>query len=136
MVNGLIKQISVAIRAASAVALISSFLVLAGALAAGNHVRGYDAVVLKTLGAGRPFLIRAMIYEYAMLGTATAIFGLVAGAIASWYVVTQVMEFTSIFAPVTGVLVILFALAATIGLGLAGTWRILGRKPGLLLREP
>jgi putative ABC transport system permease protein len=136
MVNGLIRQISVAIRAASAVALISSFLVLAGALAAGNHVRGYDAVVLKTLGAGRPFLIRAMIYEYAMLGTATAIFGLVAGAIASWYVVTQVMEFTSIFAPVTGVLVILFALAATIGLGLAGTWRILGRKPGPLLREP
>ena len=39
-VNGLIRQLSTAIRAAASVALLSSVLVLAGALAAGNREAG------------------------------------------------------------------------------------------------
>ncbi|OWK23567.1 hypothetical protein AJ87_34395 [Rhizobium yanglingense] len=59
IVNTLVAQLATAIRAAASVALISSVLVLAGALAAGNRARTHDAVVLKTLGATRAMLIRA-----------------------------------------------------------------------------
>ena len=59
VVNRIVGQLATAIRAAAAVALVASILVLSGALAAGNRARAHDAVVLKTLGATRQTLIRA-----------------------------------------------------------------------------
>ncbi|MCG6856574.1 MAG: ABC transporter permease [Salaquimonas sp.] len=135
MINGLIAQLGTAIRAASAIALIASALVLAGALAAGNRARGHDAVVLKTLGATRPALLRTFVYEFALLGFATALFALAAGAIAAWYIVTEIMGFSAIFSPAAALAVVALALAVTVGLGLAGTWRILGQKAAPYLRE-
>ncbi len=67
MVDKLVGQLATAIRAAAAVALIASVLVLSGALAAGNRARTHDAVILKTLGATRAMLIRAFTYEYMLL---------------------------------------------------------------------
>src|SRR5690606_33858188 len=72
VVNELVGQLATAIRAAAAVALIASVLVLSGALAAGNRARIHDAVVLKTLGATRRTLIRAFALEYLLIGFATA----------------------------------------------------------------
>ena len=77
-----------AVRGASCVALIAAMLVLGGALAAGHSYRVYDAVVLKTLGATRGKLIAAYALEYLLLGAATALFGVAAGSIAAWLVVT------------------------------------------------
>jgi len=77
------SQLSTAIRAAASIALISSILVLAGALAAGNRERVHDAVVLKTLGATRPTLIKMLVMEYALLGLATAIFAILSGSLAA-----------------------------------------------------
>ena len=122
-------------RGASAVALITSVLVLAGALAAGRMARIKDAVVLKTLGATRGQLFKAYLIEYGLLGLITAIFGLMAGAGAAYGIVTQVMKLpfamnwqVTLFAVSTGLFV-------TIVLGLAGTWRVLGQKPAPYLRE-
>jgi putative ABC transport system permease protein len=134
-VNSLIGQLANAIRAASSVALIASLLVLAGALAAGNRKRLYDSVILKTLGATRPAILRIFILEYALLGLATALFALAAGAIAAWFIVTHIMQFTAVFDPLVAFAVIILALAATIGLGLSGAWRLLGQKAAPVLRE-
>ena len=68
-VNDLVGQLALAIRGASGVALAASVLVLAGALAAGQRRRIYDAVVLKTLGATRGRLLAAHLLEYGLLGT-------------------------------------------------------------------
>ena len=57
--NDIVGQLALAIRGASSVALVASVLVLAGALAAGQRSRLYDAVVLKTLGATRWRLLGA-----------------------------------------------------------------------------
>ncbi|MEI2299002.1 ABC transporter permease [Ensifer sp. MJa1] len=135
IVNGLLGQLATAIRAAAAVALVASVLVLAGALAAGNRARVHDAVVLKTLGATRATLIRAFSYEYIILGLATAVFALFAGGIAAWFVVSRVMTLPSSFLPDVAILTVLGALVLTVGIGLAGTWRILGQKAAPVLRE-
>src|SRR5690606_7496165 len=95
VVNTIVAQLAVAIRAAAAVALIASVLVLSGALAAGNRARVHDAVVLKTLGATRATLIRAFSLEYLMIGLATAVFALFAGGVAAWYVVSRIMTLPS-----------------------------------------
>ncbi|MGZ2485686.1 putative ABC transport system permease protein [Rhizobium pisi] len=135
IVNQLVGELATAIRAAASVALVASILVLAGALAAGNRARTHDAVVLKTLGATRAMLIRAFSYEYLILGLATAIFALIAGAIAAWFIVARIMHLPSAFLPDVAGLTLVTALVLTVGIGLIGTWRILGQKAAPVLRE-
>lgn len=135
VIDTLVGQLATAIRAAASVALIASVLVLAGALAAGNRARTHDAVVLKTLGATRAMLIRAFSYEYLILGAATAVFALLAGSVAAWYVVSRIMHLPSSFLPEVAFSTLVIALLLTVGIGLIGTWRILGQKAAPVLRE-
>lgn len=135
LVNRVVGQLAAAVRAAAAVALIASVLVLAGALAAGNRARVHDAVVLKTLGATRTTLIRTFVTEYAILGFATAVFALLAGGVAAWFVVSQIMTLPWTFRPEIAAMTIVAALACTVGFGLLGTWRVLGQKAAPVLRN-
>ncbi|MDH6231415.1 putative ABC transport system permease protein [Mesorhizobium soli] len=135
VVNRLVGQLGTAIRVAASVALIASVLVLAGALAAGNRARIHDAVVLKTLGATRRTLIAAFSLEYMLIGLATAIFALAAGGLAAWFVVARIMKLPAIFLPEVAVATLLIALAVTVGIGLLGTWRVLGHKAAPVLRN-
>ena len=135
VVNRVVAQIGTAIRAAATVALVASVLVLSGALAAGNRARVHDSVVLKTLGATRRTLIGAFTLEYMMLGLATAVFALLAGGVAAWFVVTRIMTLPNAFMPEVAVSALVVALVLTVGFGLLGTWRVLGHKPAQVLRE-
>ena len=135
IVNGLIEQLATAVRAAALLALAASILVLGGALAAGNRARIHDAVVLKTLGATRRTLISAYVLEYSLLGLATALFALLAGGLAAWFVIKMIMGFTFTLLPEVAILTVLAALVFTVGFGLVGTWRVLGQKAAPVLRE-
>jgi len=135
IVNEIVAQLAVAIRAAAAVALVASVLVLSGALAAGNRARVHDAVVLKTLGATRRTLISAFSLEYAIIGLATATFALFAGGVAAWFVIARIMGLPSAFLPEVAFSTIILALVLTVGFGLVGTWRVLGHKAAPVLRE-
>ena len=131
----LVGQLAAAIRAAAAIALISSVLVLAGALAAGNRTRVHDSVILKMLGATRRTLITAFTLEYFLIGLATAIFGLAAGTGAAWFVIARIMKLQWSFDPLVALATVALALALTIGFGLIGTWRVLGEKSAPVLRN-
>lgn len=134
-VSKVVENLAVAIRVASGVTLVSSMLVLAGALAAGHRRRVYEAVVLKTLGATRGRLIAAFAAEYALLGLVTAVFGLIVGSLGAWGVTTDIMKIDFAFDWPGAGLAALGALAVTILLGLAGSWRALGEKPARHLRS-
>ncbi|HEY8566064.1 MAG TPA: ABC transporter permease [Beijerinckiaceae bacterium] len=134
-VNDLVGQLVFAIRGASSVALIASVLVLAGALAAGQRARLYDAVVFKTLGATRQRLLTAYGLEYGALGLITALFGLVVGTLAGYVVLAKVMRVPFTLDLSGAALAASLAVVVTIGLGLAGTWRILSQKPAPYLRN-
>jgi putative ABC transport system permease protein len=134
-VSNIISQLAVAIRAASSVALIAAILVLAGAIAAGQRARAFDAVILKTLGATRRRLLAAMLVEYALLGAVAALFGLVAGAAAAYGIVTHVMAFDFAWIWGQSLAAASFALIFAVLLGLVGTWRVLGVKPAKMLRS-
>ncbi|MGU3454429.1 ABC transporter permease [Methylobacterium sp. 391_Methyba4] len=134
-IGDLVGRLVLAIRGASAVAVLASLFVLAGAIAAGHRARLYDAVVLKVLGARRSRLLAAYALEYAALGLATALFGLMAGTLAGWVIVAKVMHL-DFRLDLSGALVAATAaVALAILLGLAGTWRILGQKPAPYLRQ-
>ena len=134
-VEALVAKLAVAIRAASGVALSTSVLVLAGALAANRRSRIYDFVVLKILGATRGRLLAAFLIEYALLGAATVVFGVAAGALAAYVIVTRIMQLDFVFSWPAALGAALAALLFTVLLGLIGSWRILGQKPAPFLRE-
>jgi putative ABC transport system permease protein len=109
--------------------------VLGGALAAGHRNRVYDAVILKTLGATRGRLVGAYALEYLLLGLATGVFGVAAGSISAWLVVTEVMNFTFVWLPGPAMVAATAALALTLAFGLIGTFTALGHKPAPVLRN-
>ncbi|MGO9431731.1 ABC transporter permease [Rhodoblastus sp.] len=131
----ILRKLYLAIQSAASLALIVSALVLSGALAAGQRARIYEAVVLKVLGATRPRLLAALALEFALLGAATAAFGLLAGGLIAFLVATYVLDVAFSFFPVQAAALALAAIAFAIFIGLAGTWRILGEKPARHLRE-
>ena len=134
-IGTVITNLVLAIRGASAVTLISAILVLGGALAAGHRHRVYDAVILKTLGATRARLLGAYALEYLMIGFATAVFGVIAGSVAAWLIVTRLMTLSFIWQAGSAAGVVAAALIVTVGLGLAGTLLALNQKPAAVLRN-
>jgi putative ABC transport system permease protein len=131
----LVANLLLAIRGASGLTLVAAALVLGGALAAGHRHRVYDAVILKTLGATRARLLAAYSLEYALLGTATALFAVLAGSLAGWAIVAQIMHLRFTFLPLPALAAALAAVVVTVVLGLAGTYRALGEKPAAVLRN-
>ncbi len=108
---------------------------LGGALAAGHRHRVYDAVILKTLGATRRHLISAYSIEYLLIGTATALFGVLAGSLAAWLIVVQLMHLSFTWLPWPALAAAAIAVMVTVVLGLAGTYVALGQKPAPVLRN-
>ncbi len=130
-----VMNLVLAVRAASSITLIAAIMVLGGALAAGHRHRVYDAVVLKTLGATRSQLIVAYGLEYLLLGSATVVFGIAAGSVAGWRIVTDLMALPFVWDSGPGIAAAVIALVITMTFGLVGTWLALGRKPAAVLRN-
>jgi putative ABC transport system permease protein len=134
-IDHLVGNLVLGLRGASSVALIAAALVLGGALAAGQRFRIYDAVILKTLGATRLRLVLAYAVEYLLIGLAAVIFGVAAGSVTAELVITRVMEFSFVWMAVPALATAVFALLATVLLGLVGTFSALGHKPAEVLRN-
>ena len=92
-------------------------------------------MILKTLGATRLRLLGAYTLEYLMIGAATAIFGMAAGSIAAWLIVTRLMTLGFEWQAGSAAIVVVVALLVTVGLGLAGTLMALNQRPASVLRN-
>jgi putative ABC transport system permease protein len=134
-VGRVVTSLVLGLRGATALTLVMALLVLGGGLASGHRNRVHDAVVLKVLGASRARLLGAYVLEYLLVGCATAVFGIAAGSVAAALVLVQVMGLSfgwlagPAFAAAAG------AIAATVLLGLVGTFAALGQKPAAVLRN-
>ena len=91
--------------------------------------------MLKTLGATRRQLMATFGLEYLLLGVATAVFGIFAGALAAWFVLTRLTQSSFVLLPEVALGTVSLAVAVTLGLGLLGTWRVLGAKAAPVLRN-
>jgi putative ABC transport system permease protein len=125
----IVAAVAIALRATAAVALVAGILVLAGAVAAGQRRRLYQAVLLKVLGATRGTITRAFLIEFAALGLVTAVIAIAIGTVAADFVMTRAMQADFVFAPVAALASGLLGVAITLIIGYAGTWRALGARP-------
>jgi putative ABC transport system permease protein len=131
----LLEGIGGAIRSVAGITVIAGAIVLAGALAAGQRRRTFDAVVFKVLGATRRRIALMFVLEYGVLGLITGLAAVGVGSLVSWGVITFLMGMEWIWLPLDAGMTVALALAATIGFGLAGSWRILGMRTALYLRN-
>jgi putative ABC transport system permease protein len=131
----LMRRIGLAVKSIAAVALLAGTLVLIGAVAADQDRRTYDAVVLKVLGATRRRLLLSYFLEHGLIALVGAAIAGVLGAGAAYLVMTGVMrsDFTLLPGPLLATLGISGVL--TLVLGVATTFRALGRRPAALLRN-
>ena len=133
-VTDLLASIAEAVRWGAAATLITGFLVLIGAAAAGERARTYEAAVLKTLGAGRARILQSFALRSALLGGAAGIVALAAGIGGGWAVSTFVMDtsYRVIWSSALGIVV--GGVVATLIAGLAFAWRPLAVRPAQILR--
>ncbi|MGJ8621733.1 MAG: ABC transporter permease [Yoonia sp.] len=130
----LVGGISAATRYGALITLVTGFLVLIGAAAAGERARTFEAAVLKTLGAERRRIITSFTLRAAILGFAAGIVALGAGILGGWAVSTFIMETDYRIIWGNALLIIGGGIAASTIAGLAFAWRPLSAKPAQVLR--
>lgn len=133
-VSEALSAIAQATSWAAAATLLTGFVVLIGAAAAGDRARVYEAAVLKTLGAVRGTILLSFALRSALLGAAAGGVAIVAGALAGWAVMTFVMEADYAFEPVSALAIVAGGVLATLAAGLAFAWRPLSARPAQVLR--
>lgn len=131
----LVGGISAATRYGAMITLVTGFLVLIGAAAAGERMRTYESAVLKTLGASRKSILASFALRAALLGLAAGVVALGAGILGGWAVSVFIMEtdYTIIWA--NALLIIGGGVMASLLAGLAFAWRPLAAKPAQVLRS-
>ncbi|WP_299547671.1 FtsX-like permease family protein [uncultured Tateyamaria sp.] len=133
-VSEVLSGLAAATSYGAAATLLTGFLVLIGAAAAGTQARTYEAAVLKTLGATRQSILISFATRAALLGLGAGTVALAAGIAGGWAVSTYVMEtdFTVIWP--SALAIIIGGIAATLVAGLAFAWGPLAARPAHVLR--
>ena len=115
--------------------LLTGFVVLVGAAAAGERARVFEAAVLKTLGATRRTILLSFALRSAILGAAAGAVAIAAGALAGWAVMRFVMEAPYRFEPVSALVIVVGGALLTLVSGLLFAWRPLAVRPARVLRS-
>ena len=129
-----LSAIATATAWAAAGTLITGFVVLIGAAAAGERARIYESAILKTLGATRSKILSSFALRSALMGAAAGLVAVVAGGIAGWAVMTFVMDSTYRFEPVSAIGIVFGGVLATLVAGLLFALRPLSARPAQTLR--
>ena len=133
-VSRVVSGISAATRYGAAATLLTGFLVLIGAAAAGEGARRYESAVLKTLGASRARILASFALRAALLGAAAGIVALTAGISGGWAVTTFVMDTTYAVEWPSAISIVLGGILATLIASLIFALRPLAARPAQVLR--
>jgi putative ABC transport system permease protein len=134
-VERILALISLVARALAGLMLASALLVLGASLLAGRTGRARDIALLRAIGASDRTILQSLWWEFLVLGgSAAALAGLIAYVGARVYA-TQVLELESHPSPTLGLLLMAVSAALTLGVGLAGSRRVLRHKPLEVLRD-
>lgn len=133
-VSEALSALAAATSYAALATLITGFVVLIGAAAAGERARIFEAAVLKTIGATRGRILASFALRSALMGAAAGAVAIGAGAAGSWLILTWVMELPYHFAPVSALVIVAGGVVATLLAGLVFALRPLAARPARILR--
>ncbi len=130
----ILAGIAAATSYGAAATLLTGFLVLIGAAAAGTGARIYEAAVLKTLGATRPRILASFALRSALLGACAGGVALAAGITGGWAVSTFVFDSDFVIIWSNALAIVSGGVFATLVAGLLFAWGPLTAKPAHILR--
>lgn len=130
-----LQRIGWVFKGIAAIALLTGFLVLAGAVSADQHRRLREAVIFKVCGGTRRDILLALAAEFCLLGLVSVILSLVVGTLAALAVLKGPLDTAYSLQPLLLSGTLLSGLLLTLLTGLLGTWRALGQKVGDFLRR-
>lgn len=133
-VSELLEGLAAATSWAAGASLLSGFLVLVGAAAAGTGNRTAEAAILRTLGASRRRILSSFALRAALLGAAAGAVALAAGIAGGWAITTRILDtqYSVIWPSAVGI--VAGGALATLLAGLAFAWRPLSTRPARVLR--
>lgn len=133
-VSSVLASLAAATSYGAAATLLTGFLVLIGAAAAGENARTYEAAVLKILGASRRRILYSFALRAILLGAAAGSVALLGGIIGGWAVSTFVLKtsYSVIWSSALGI--VGGGVLATLLAGLMFAWRPLAARPARVLR--
>jgi putative ABC transport system permease protein len=129
-----LSAIATATAWAAAGTLLTGFVVLIGAAAAGERARIYESAILKTLGATRGKILASFALRSALMGAAAGVVAVIAGGLSGWAVMTFVMDTTYRFEPWSAIGIVAGGVLATLLAGLFFALRPLSVRPARTLR--
>ncbi|HEU0221423.1 MAG TPA: FtsX-like permease family protein, partial [Paracoccaceae bacterium] len=127
-------DLAMATRWAASAVLLTGFVVLIGAAAAGERRRVFEAAILKTLGATRRRILASFALRAGLLGAGAGAVAIVAGGVAGWAVMLFVMEGGFTFEPLSALAIVAGGAALSLVTGLALALRPLAARPAGVLR--
>ncbi|MEO1108709.1 MAG: FtsX-like permease family protein [Pseudomonadota bacterium] len=133
-VSGLLAGLASATSYGAGVSLLTGFLVLIGAAAAGEPARRYEAAILKTIGADRRRILLSFTLRAMLLGAAAGCVALLVGILGGWAVATYIFDtgFQVIWPSALGI--VITGVVVTLGAGLIFALRPLSVRPARILR--
>lgn len=133
-VSTVLDGIAAATRWGAAATLLTGFLVLIGAAAAGEPARRYEAAVLRSLGATRQQILASFALRAALLGLGAAVVALGAGIAGGWAISHFVLDTRYSVVWPSAIAILAGGVLATLGAGMAFAWRPLAARPAAVLR--
>ncbi|MEM9854505.1 MAG: FtsX-like permease family protein, partial [Pseudomonadota bacterium] len=134
-VAGLLGSLAAATSYGASATLLTGFLVLIGAAAAGQRARTYEAAILKTLGASRVSILKSFALRSGILGLGAGIVALIAGALGGWAVATFIFETNYTLIWQNALAIIGAGVLTTMLAGLAFSLGPLAARPAQVLRN-
>jgi len=130
-----LERIGAAFKGMAGIALLTGFLVLAGAVSADQHRRIHDAVIFKVCGATRRDILLAFASEFTLLGLAAGLISALVGSLAALAILKGPLDVPYSTHPLVVFGTLVAGVGLTLLLGLFGTWKALGQKPATFLRR-
>ncbi len=133
-VSGLLAGLASATSWGAGATLLTGFLVLIGAAAAGQNARTYEAAVLKTLGAERRQILTSLALRAGFLGAAAGLVALGAGIAGGWAVSHFVFETRFAVVWPSALIIVGGGILANLAASLMFAWAPLAARPAQVLR--
>ncbi|MEL6618307.1 MAG: FtsX-like permease family protein [Pseudomonadota bacterium] len=133
-VSEVLSGLAAATSYGAAATLLTGFLVLIGAAAAGTGARTYEAAVLKTLGATRQRILVSFATRAALLGLGAGAVALAAGIAGGWAVAKYILDTDFVVIWPSALAIVTGGVLATLMAGLVFAWGPLAARPAQVLR--
>lgn len=134
-VSSVLAGLAAATSLGAGATLLTGFVVLIGAAAAGEPARVFEAAVLKTLGASRRRILTSFALRSALMGAGAGLVAIFAGSLGGWAVMTFVMDSDYALEPMSAIAIVVGGALITLIAGLAFALRPMSVRPARVLRS-